>query len=69
MVGVVTLVDRLAEVVSHEARVIHNAHLLTVRTSLYDYTAFALSGTGEGQLPPGAAGKGARNSLTKIFYD
>jgi len=21
------------------------------------------------QLPPGAAGEGARNSLTKIFYD
>ena len=69
MVGVVALVDRLAEVVSHEARVIHNAHLLTVRTSLYDDTAFALSGTGGGAVAPGAAGKGARNSLTKIFYD
>jgi len=58
MVGVVALVDRLAEVVSHEARVIHNAHLLTVRTSLYDYTAFALSGTGEGAVAPGRSRQG-----------
>jgi len=32
-------------------------------------TSGVTEGGQRGQLPPGAAGKGAQNSLAKIFYD